>query len=256
MIANGLCHATVMHARHAPRKNIFRYRISYFTIPLANLTSGNLPWLLSFNRFNIFSLFSRDYRWMDIHGYPSPIQAILNDQRAEFTLRDVLLITLPRILGYAFNPISFWCCFDGNDKLRAVVAEVRNTFGECHHYLCMHEDGRVIDAQDWLMAPKEFFVSPFLEVSGNYAFRFNIQTTRIAIVIHYSKSDEKVLSTSIVGERIALSNKTLLLSAIGLPLSLFRVIVLIHFQALRLWLKKIPAYRKPTQSTKKLTTTS
>src|SRR3982074_1008899 len=86
---------------------------------------------------------------------------------------EIVLYAFPRMLGYVFNPVSFWVCHDTSGNVRAVLAEVHNTFGETHHYLLADENGRALVSGETLSARKALHVSPFCAVQGHYAFRFH-----------------------------------------------------------------------------------
>ncbi|OIQ66532.1 hypothetical protein GALL_518960 [mine drainage metagenome] len=145
------------------------------------------------------------------------------------------LLTQPRWLGANFTPVSFWLAFEG-DALVAAIAEVNNTYGERHNYLCAHADFGAITASDELSAAKVFHVSPFQQVAGVYRFRFVIDADRIAIRIRHENGAQGVVAT-LTGARVPMTSRTLLAMVLRRPFSTFRTIALIHWQALRLKLK-------------------
>ena len=136
-------------------------------------------------------------------------------------------------------------CHDTDDRLRVVLAEVSNTFGERHTYLVAHEDGRPIGADDTLTAKKVFHVSPFFPVSGEYRFRFNTHLDVRHVSIGYFEGEARVLATSIAGRAQPLTGRTLARAVLRFPLLTLGVIARIHWQALRLWRLRVPFYRKP-----------
>ena len=163
----------------------------------------------------------------------------VRDVLAENGLPDtprIALLAQPRLWGHVFNPVSFWLCYDSADTLRVVIAEVTNTYGDRHSYLCHRDDGGPITAADTLKAQKIFYVSPFQRVAGGYAFRFDIRPDRIGIWIDYQQGNGGVIAT-LVGTRRPLTNASLLWSTLRRPLGSRRVLALIHFQALKLWWK-------------------
>jgi DUF1365 family protein len=236
--------ASISHARHRPRANRFCYRAAYFAIPAGDLREGRHGRLFSIDRPNLFALRTSDYG----DGHLAP-EARIRRILAEWNLPDadgeIVLLTLPRILGYVFNPVSFWFCFDANGRLRAVLADVCNTFGERHSYLCFHEDHRPIAPGDTLRTRKIFHVSPFIDVKGEYRFRFACSGDRIAVSIDLFDEAGLLLSTSIGGALRPLSDGALVRSLLGNPLLPLMVIGLIHWQALNLYLKRIGRFRKP-----------
>jgi DUF1365 family protein len=149
------------------------------------------------------------------------------------------------MLGYVFNPVSFWLCHDRHGALRAVLCEVNNTFGESHHYLLAHEDQRPIGPDDEMRARKVFHVSPFCAVRGNYRFRFDLESERAMVRIDYDDGEGMLLATSVVGRGQRLRTRTQLRALLCYPWMTLGVIARIHWQALKLWGKGVPFFRKP-----------
>jgi DUF1365 family protein len=234
----------IHHARSRPRRNAFAYRVCGVAISTEDFRRGRKCALFSVDQPNLFSLRTRDYA----DGKTDPAQWLRNALRDfEITAADgrIVLLTLPRILGYAFNPVSFWFCFDREERLRAVLAEVNNTFGERHFYLCCHPDRRAIGRDDRLDVRKVFHVSPFLDIAGEYRFAFDCCADRIAVGIDLIDEKGLLLATSMRGAPMPLSSLRLLAVLAGLPLQVFKVIGLIHWQALKLALKGVRYRRKP-----------
>jgi DUF1365 family protein len=237
-----LFEARVFHARLRPKANRFAYRALYLALSLDELRPQRRG-VLSIDRANLFGLRSRDYG-----AAPGPrawIAGVLADWRVTQADGEVVLVTMPRILGYAFNPVNFWLCKDRCGALRAVLAEVSNTFGERHCYLCFHEDRRAIAAGDTLAARKLFHVSPFLETKGDYAFRFAMQQGSLAIRIDLEDEDGPILRTSLAGALQPATSMRLLRALLANPLLPFKTIALIHYQAVKLFLKGVGHVRKP-----------
>ena len=240
-----ILNATIFHARHAPREHSFSYKFSYLSLPLSKIAALKDLKNLSFNRFNMFSLYEKDHVEGNKSNFTSWIADVLLEHQAAFDLADIQLVTMPRRLGYVFNPISFWFCLDGQGQLRAVICEVRNTFGQKHCYLCRQEDWRIIGHDDWLSATKSFYVSPFFEVRGHYEFRFHLTDQKISIWINYFDQKTRLLTTSIIGRLETLTDEALKKSFWNDPLTTLKVICFIHFQALKLILKKIRLTKRP-----------
>lgn len=244
-IAGGLLDAKVFHARHAPRHHAFSYDVFYLSVPLHHIPLVEKLKTLSLKGFNLFGLYERDHGLGSARVFHEWVPDILKQFKVQFEVGEVLLITLPRVLNFIFNPVSFWCCFDKDGQLRAVVSEVNNTFNERHCYLSAHADARPITKTDWLTAQKVFHVSPFMDVEGMYKFRFDVRQDAINIFIDYYVGNEKRLSTSLCGKRHALNDKNLLARFFIYPFVTLKVIVLIHFEAIRLALKRIRYFNKP-----------
>ena len=235
---------TVAHARTRPRTNAFRYELCYFAIPVSAWSRGRRNGFFSIDSPNLFSLWSTDYG----DGRTPPgewIRGILESQNLAEADGEIVLLTLPRLFGYAFNPISLWFCFDREHRLRAVLAEVNNTFGERHCYLCFHEGHEPIAADARLTVRKMFHVSPFMDVKGSYRFRFDFAPERIAVEIDLLDEVGVLLATSLRGRPQPLSAYALLKAAFAYPFQTLKVVALIHYQAAKLFLKGVRHFRKP-----------
>jgi len=234
----------IFHARARPKKNAFAYNLCYVTISSDEFREGKKNPLFSVDRANVFSLRSKDYG----DGGPEPAKWIRDTlRRFQIHAADgrIVLLTLPRIFGYAFNPVSFWFCHDRDDGLRAVIAEVNNTFGERHHYLCSHPDQRAIGCRDRLRVRKIFYVSPFLDIAGEYDFGFDCKPPGMSVNINLIDEKGVALVTSMSGVPLPLSNLRLMAILALFPLQMIKVIGLIHWQALKLTLKGVPRHAKP-----------
>lgn len=232
--------AETYHGRKGPVQNAFRYTVDYVLIDPERARG---PSLFSRNRANLMSLQDKDHGGMPGSGRGA---AWAREVLESFGLpKDrLLLLAQPRLLGHVFNPVSFWLAYDHNDNLRAVIAEVSNTFGDRHSYLCHRPDRAPISREDTMTAEKIFHVSPFQPVAGSYAFRFDIRPDRIGIWIDYS-TESGGLYTNLIGPREVLTNRGILASALRRPFGSRRVLALIHWQALKLWLKKARFNRRP-----------
>jgi len=242
---NALMIADVVHARQRPAKHVFRYGIYYLCFDLDDLKRLPRKWL-ALNRWNLFSFYEHDHGVNDGASLDGWIRNVLRKWNLPEADGKIVLLTLPRVLGYVFNPVSFWFCLDKNGNLRAVLSEVRNTFGERHCYLSFHDDHRPIRNDDWLRAEKVFHVSPFMDVKGHYLFRFVYRDDKIGVWIDHHNEDGAMLLTSVIGERRPLTSANLLKCFIRYPLVTFKVIGLIHFEAVRLLLKGMRYRPKPT----------
>lgn len=239
--------ARVMHKRLFPRVNAFHYNVYYLALPLP---ATNLP----SNRFVQF--YPKDLGKRDGSDPTLWARNILAQHGLDDLTATITLITMPRVMGYVFNPVSFYLCRDAHNDLRAVICEVHNTFGEQHSYLCAHPDHRPIMGADWLHADKVFHVSPFLARDGSYRFRFAGGEDRLGIWIDYCAADgRRQLLTSLTGTLHPLTAQSLRAMAWRIPLVTLKSITLIHFQALRLWLKRIRYIPKPAQRAERVTTT-
>jgi len=249
--------AKVMHKRLFPRVNAFQYGIFYFSVPLSRWGEKRNSRLFDFERPALFSLYAKDYGARDGSNPEKWAREILRDYGVTQADGEIFLITMPRMLGYAFNPVSFWLCTDRNGDLRAVLCEVNNTFGERHCYLCAHADGRAILPQDILTGEKLFHVSPFLERNGHYRYRFQVKPESFgAWIDYYDAKGDKQLVTALTGQKQILTPKTCRTAFFKYPLVTLKAIALIHYQACKLLLKKIRYIPKPPQKPQQISATS
>ena len=231
----------VRHTRLRPAAHAFTYPTAFLMLPLRSMRqhgNANLPR----NRAALLSFHDRDHgeggedclSWLD-----SFLAA-----EGHHLSGEVWLHTYPRMMGYAFKPVSFWYCHDESGQLRVIVVEVNNTFGERHCYLLEtprygHE----------MSARKVFHVSPFCRVEGSYRFRFmralRDGRERTIARIDYDDAQGPLLQTSVAGTLEPLTTASLRGVLLSHPLMTLGVIARIHWQALRLWLKRVPFFHKP-----------
>lgn len=222
------------HGRRGEVSNGFRYSIDYVLMDPETVLP--LPALFSRNRFNLASLHDRDHGGPPKNGEGAAwARQVLKDHVLPGAER-ILLLAQPRIFGHVFNPVSFWLCYDYAQNLRVVIAEVSNTFGDRHCYLCYNRDLSPIGPDDKVEAKKVFHVSPFQPIEGDYTFRFSITPKNIGIWIEYVRPNGGLIAT-LTGPRKPISNRSLLWAVVRRPFGSRRVQALIHWQALKLWWK-------------------
>ena len=242
----------VKHRRFRPAKNAFGYGVFSLSIPMRARRDD--PILLSKrglrdNRFGLFSFFDRDHG-LGNQDSLSWMETILEENNIQHVDGEIWLQTFPRVLGYVFNPVSFWICTRANGQVQAVLAEVNNTFGERHCYLLHHDSGKAVQSGETLVSKKVFHVSPFCDVRGEYHFRFlfpqdSHSKRNIVCRIELHEDGAPLINTSISGLAQALSKSALYRAFLRYPLMSLGVIGRIHWQALKLWLKGVPFYSKP-----------
>ena len=242
----------VRHARLRPVANRFAYPTYFLLLPMRSLRAQPSPALVR-NRFGLVSFHDAD------HGDGGTdslawIEALLAKEGIADADGEVWLHCYPRVLGHTFKPVSFWYCHRADDSLAAVVVEVNNTFGERHCYL-LHGTDLAFGRE--ARAIKAFHVSPFCGVAGDYRFRFmrtglhpgdeqarsNRQRT-VARIDHHDGAGV-ILQTSVSGELWTLSKARTIRAFLRWPLMTLVVVARIHWQALRLWTKRVPFFRKP-----------
>lgn len=233
------------HGRRGGPANAFRYGVDYLLWRLRPAASAK-AWPLRRGRFGLLGLSDRDHgrgegRMLDWALAHARAQGLPEDAMAE-----VWLLTQPRTLGYVFNPVSFWFFRDAEHRTRAVLAEVNNTFGDRHSYLCAHADWRPLADGDTLQAAKVFHVSPFQQVAGDYRFRFRLRDpSRLSIVIDHRRAGHGVVAT-LKGRLAPVTARGLLAMMARHPLGALRVSLLIYWQALKLKWKGASYRTRPT----------
>lgn len=235
----------VFHKRLFPAVNAFGYSVYYLALPLSQI-NNNLP--LTYNKAGLYAFFDRDHGFDDNRSCLEWAQNLLVQCDISEADGEIILIAFPRIFGYVFNPVSFWLCFDKDKNIRAVIYEVRNTFGEKHVYVCVHPDRRIISKDDILTAQKVFHVSPFLEREGHYEFRIHHTDDNFGVWIdYYDAAGDKKLITSLAGHFTPLTKDRLSACFWRYPLVTLKAIALIHWQAIKIILRKIRYIDKPKQ---------
>ena len=234
------------HARRGATRNVFRYAVDYILTDAETALPG--PRLYGRNRRAPVALHDRDHGGAPGAGAgASWVRQVLADRGLPQPLR-IRLLAQPRVMGHVFNPVAFWLC-DGPLGLNLVLAEVTNTYGDRHSYLCHHPDLAPILPTDVLTAQKVFHVSPFQDIAGDYAFRFDLRFARIAITIDH-RAGENGLCATLTGPLVPLTDR----GALGIALrgGSLRVLALIHWQALNLWRKGVAFRPRPTPPEKEV----
>lgn len=257
-----------MHARTRPVRNVFRYPVFFIRLPLSRLHQLQNTGL-AINRRGICQLLNRDHGPCDGSDLFEWAQSILRDNGLAPVTDggEIVLQTMPRLFGYVFNPVSFFFCYDRQCQLRAVICEVSNTFGERHNYLVAHTDQRPINPNDRMHAKKVFHVSPFFPLTGAYEFYFGgTPDAPVAIINYHSARDTDStthdadngsghygLRTWLRGQSTYLTDSALRRAIWHFPLLTIGVISRIHWQALRLWIKRVTFFSKPVPPLKETT---
>lgn len=240
-----LLFAEVMHRRLFPVRYRFAYRVVSLLIdPERAGEAAARSALLSHNRFNLFSFHDADHGPRDGSPLRPWLQGELRRLGLDIVPARIELLCFPRVLGYGFNPLSVWFCYSGADDLVAVLCEVRNTFGEKHGYL-LHHGGRPMPWPVRERRHKRFHVSPFIGMDAEYHFRFSRRDDELALVIREFEDDDLMLVAVQRGRLAPLGTRQLLRAAVAAPLLGFKVMAMIHWQALRIWLKGAPFFSKP-----------
>ncbi len=247
-LKNKLIESKVMHARKLVKENRFVYKAPYILISENNIPKSNIVFGVNKPAFTMLS-----FKQFGDRSGKSPfvwVKKYLEKHKIESN--HIYLMTQPKQYGYVFNPVSFYFCMKDN-LLVAVLAEVNNTFGQTHSYLIYDKTEGGVNKNKWYRAEKFFHVSPFLEVKGNYQFRFSFEKNKVGVWINYYKNDKLALLTSIIGHYKPLTTWQIFKTYTLNPFYAFKVIFLIHWQALILWKKKVGYYKKPNLPVRKVT---
>ncbi|MEM9495208.1 MAG: DUF1365 domain-containing protein [Pseudomonadota bacterium] len=228
----------VTHKRFGPTPHFLRYKIAYV---LADLDRTERPGarLMSVDRPGVLSLRSKDHGDGDSDNLAGWVRAFLQERGVASPAARIELLTLPRMLGFVFNPLSVYFIYDDANALHHILYEVNNTLGERHHYLCPAQtDENDLHAPVDQSCPKEFYVSPFFDIEGRYRFRVRPPGETLALNIHYENAaGDKAMNATLNGARAPVSDKTCLAILFGLPLMTIGVAAAIGWEALKLKLK-------------------
>jgi hypothetical protein len=228
----------VRHHRFRPKPHSLAYRVFWMLLDLDEIDrlAATLT-LFSRNRFNLYAFRDADYG--DRSGAPlrPQIEAALTDAGIAHDGGPIRLLTMPRILGYAFNPISTYFCYRRDGCICATVYEVHNTFGEIHSYVVPADAAGAPLLQE---ARKLFHVSPFMGLAMRYSFQVVPPEARVSIAIDGHDAAGRLIVATMSGKRAELSNAALLRLLATHPLLTLKVTAAIHWHALRLLAKRIP----------------
>ncbi len=235
---------SVMHHRRSPIDHRFVYSVFSLLIDLDELASldRKLRWF-SLQRRNLVSFDNRDHGPRDGTELKPWVLATLEAAGILLERPRILLLSFPRVLGYVFNPLSAYFCEDGEGSLRAVIYEVKNTFGGQHCYV-FDVAGHARSETLRHRCAKEFYVSPFMDVSGSYRFTTRRPGRNLLISIDFSDEAGNRMVAVQTGERQTLSDMQLLQAVVRTGFLTAKVIAGIHFEAFRLWLKGAKYYPK------------
>lgn len=239
---NCLFDGIVSHQRTYPLNHKFNYKITYFWIdinqePKLNFLKFNKPWL--------FSFFEKDFgnpkRKKEVTLY-SHIKKELEKKKI-YDVQHIKVLCLPRFLNYVFNPISVFVCFNKKNLANAILFEVRNTFGEKHIYY-----SKIFKGEQRFFTKKKFHVSPFFKVRGWYEIKFSISKKNVNLEIIYSSKKKKIFFASFHGDKKNLDNRNLLKLTVLKFFQNIKVVIGIHIEALKLWMKGAIYIKKPKPS--------
>lgn len=238
-----LYETVIMHHRLVPKEHKFKYRFFSFYLDLDEIDElSKKIFILSRNKFNVYSFYDSDHWGSQQSSIKENILLYLKGKGIDLNGGRIMVLTYLRTFGYVFNPVSLYYCFDNANNPLCVVPEIGNTFGELKPFFVGKEDldgNKFKDSQT-----KFYYISPFTKLDDTLDFKLTIPSDRLNICIDTSRNSQKILLTSMIGDKKELTNRNLLWMSFKFPLITLKVIVLIHWHALLLWLKKIPYEEK------------
>lgn len=247
----------VMHKRLRPFTHRFRYRVFSLFLDLDELPklTRRLP-LISHNRFNVFSFHDGDHGPRDGSPLRPWAEAELAAAGIDLEGGKLQLLCFPRIFGYVFNPLTIWFCRHRDGSLRAVIYEVKNTFGEQHCYLIPVAGGNRDHQAILQSCEKAFYVSPFIEMSAAYRFRLREPDDGLSVLIRQSVAEGEILLATLTGRRVAIDGGGLWQALLRYPLMTAKVMAAIHWEALWLWRKGATFHQRGAPPTQAVTRTA
>jgi len=235
----------VMHQRFTSTPYQFRYRVFSLLLDIDEIdTVTGSSWLFSRNRFNLLSFYDRDHLPSGANDLRSWAEGVMAAGGLSASGVRIRLLCFPRVLGWVFNPLSLWYCEDQHGAPVAVIAEVRNTFGERHCYLLKPQDGQA----GWPLRQshsKDFHVSPFISMDAGYQFRLSRPDEKLRVIIRELQDSRLMLVATQMGRRLPFKNSTLLSQTLRVPFQTLKVLTAIHWHALKIWLQGGQFHRKP-----------
>jgi len=252
MLENAVYRGHVIHTRNLPRKHVFRYPLTMMLVDIDNIENWIQPSrFTSVERFNLASFHYTDYM-----GKPTCSKELklniakkIKDESDTHFEGKIFLLTQIRRLGYVFNPVSFYLCYRCDGELSFIISEIENTpWGERYSYL------HVIDSQTshTLQFKKKFHVSPFLPMELIYKWNFSFSSKTLSISMDcISKSNEHTFNASLMLEKMGTSARSLDKTALTSLFLTLKIPAYIYWQALKLWIKKVPFYSHPNPQKRK-----
>ena len=251
-VSSSLYEGTVIHSRIKPKKHKLNYNVFCLFLDL-----DEIPFLedkiygFKYNCFSLMSFMNKDYG----PGEEKPLKPwIINILKVHGVENNgsIKILCYPRILGYVFNPICNYFCYNKDNKLAAIIHEVSNTFGEKHFYLCKIDSNLKHIRHE---VKKCFHVSPFITMDMNYNFHVEEPNKKVTVSINETDKDGTLLFASFSGIKKDLEKWSILRLFFSYPMMTLKVTMGIHWQALQIWLKGIPVVKKPPPPVKLVTLT-
>lgn len=242
--ASALYRGVVTHRRFRPREHRLKYRVFWLLLDLDEVDrlDRRLRWF-SRGRFNLLSFHDHDHGDGSDRALRDQVDGLLRRAGIDLKGGAVRLLTMPRVLGFVFNPISLYYCHGADGRLAAMIYEVTSTFGVRHAYVIpvAAADGGAINQR----AAKALYVSPFMGMEMDYAFRGRAPSETLALRIDGLDAEGVLITANMAGARVALSDRAIVSACAAMPLLTLKVVAGIHWEALKLFLKGVRLTRQP-----------
>ena len=242
MMKSGIIHSFVRHQRYFPKKYAFNYKFFWCLLDLDEIDDlTQRTWCFSRNKFNLFSFYDRDHLHLGQKSIKENVLSYLKGQGVTESILSIRLMTNPRILGYVFNPVSFY--FIQSEIRSYLIIQIGNTFSELKPYFV--DQTHLKDGQWIYKTIKEFYISPFIALDNVMTFKISHKDDRVTVIIDdVTKDGDLELTASYAGKIEDWKTAKLLSNFFLLPLISFRIITAIHYHALKLYMMKIPYFKK------------
>ncbi|MNS03101.1 hypothetical protein D3C71_248380 [compost metagenome] len=252
--ASALYRGGVMHRRLRPRTHQLNYRVFWLLLDLAEIDGMDRRLrLFSRNRFNLLSFYDRDHGDGSGAALRPQIDVFLARAGIDIGEGAVRLLTMPRVLGFVFNPISLYYCHHADGRLAAMVYEVTSTFGVRHAYVIPVPEADQAAGLIRQGAAKALYVSPFMGMEMDYAFRGHAPGARVDLTIDGVDAEGVLITAAMSAERRPLDDRSLAAAALALPFMTLKVVAAIHWEALKLWIKGVRLTRQPPPASEAVT---
>jgi uncharacterized protein len=237
---SGIYCGNVVHKRVRPKPHALDYRVFSFLLDLDEIAPlAKRLRLFSYNTWNVFSFYDRDHGAGDRKSIIEIARVALDEAGLPSEGRRIFLLSYPRIFGYVFNPLSVFFVYAPAGDLETLIYEVNNTFGERTSYV-VSAGARQADGVYVQSCGKDMYVSPFAAGHGRYGFVVKDPDDEVIVGVNFSDGDGPLIKTHFRGQRSELSDASLLKLLVQYPLFTLKVIVAIHYEAAKLWLKGVP----------------
>lgn len=243
---SSLIRGHVIHRRTRPVAHAFRYAVNYFLFDVDELpTLDRRLTGFGYNRWMPVCLFDSDYGRPPVRGLRDGIERFVRANGGQDGLHRIELLTQARMLGYVFNPVSYFYCYDLHDQLHCIVTEVNNTFGDRIRYYFSPENAVRYPAGHGYRQPKSMHVSPFMPMDLDYQFYFWRRNGELCVRVEETDQGKHFFTAELAGCSMPLNGRTLFETVLRFPLMPLQIVTFIHWQALRLYWKRAPFYSRP-----------